>query len=68
MPWRTSARRGDHRRGRQRQRDDARMTEGMQFDKGFNSPYFVTHPEEMKCILEDCYILIHERRSRGSPN
>ena len=41
------------------------LTEGMQFDKGFNSPYFVTHPEEMKCILEDCYILIHEKKISG---
>ena len=38
------------------------LAEGMQFDKGFVSPYFVTHPEEMKCILEDCYILLHEKK------
>ena len=38
------------------------LTEGMQFDKGFNSPYFVSHPEDMKCILEDCYVLIHEKK------
>ena len=38
------------------------LAEGMQFDKGFVSPYFVTHPEEMKCILEDSYILLHEKK------
>jgi len=38
------------------------LADGMQFDKGFISPYFVTNPEEMKVILEDCYILIHEKK------
>jgi chaperonin GroEL len=36
--------------------------EGMQFDKGYLSPYFVTEPEEMKATLKDPYILIHEKK------
>jgi chaperonin GroEL len=36
------------------------LTEGMQFDKGFISPYFVTDPENMEAVLEDAYILVHE--------
>ena len=38
------------------------LTDGMQFEKGYISPYFVTNPEEMKAILEDCFILIHEKK------
>src|SRR5262249_7670198 len=38
------------------------FVEGMQFDKGYISPYFITNPTEMKCELEDPYILIYEKK------
>jgi chaperonin GroEL len=38
------------------------IVEGMQFDRGYLSPYFVTDPERMEVILDDPYILIHEKK------
>ncbi len=38
------------------------VVEGMQFDQGYLSPYFVTDAERMECILEEPYILIHEKK------
>ena len=38
------------------------VVEGMQFDRGYLSPYFVTDPDRMECVLEDPFILIHEKK------
>src|SRR5579863_4372334 len=41
---------------------ELQFTEGLQFDKGYISPYFITDPERLEAVLEDAYVLIHQAK------
>ena len=44
--------------------DELNVVEGMQFDRGYLSPYFVTNPDKMEAVIENPYILLYEKKAR----